>query len=408
MCFWSVHIQTTGHDRQRTHWYAEVARQSGGGIPAAEYAEVVTEAVYIPPEVPRHRVQYAYDHQGRMVFKEVFDISNHYPLTTTHYTWDNWNIIAETATPLTPSSLLPTTSFYVWGLDLSGTPQGAGGVGGLLAVIREDGTFAPCYDANGNVTEYVALTTTHYPLTTFPIVAHYEYDAFGNIVVQSGSMADGFAFRFSTKPFCAILGKVEYQRRIYDPPTGSWISRDPIEEKGGLNLYAFARNDSINHIDVLGEAAQVILVAPVIAPSVLYAAAAALLAVATLPSLSEGISQTLLSAAEAMNELADAAADAAAGAADYLKEKHQQICNSLNQIVQTAKSNASQLGKCKCTMNCYELKVRHSAWLALAVARAQRDVVCWGGGDDGHQWAHADAWVNVANCTLWIVKNRCL
>jgi len=21
MCFWNVHIQTTGHDRQRTHWH---------------------------------------------------------------------------------------------------------------------------------------------------------------------------------------------------------------------------------------------------------------------------------------------------------------------------------------------------------------------------------------------------
>jgi RHS repeat-associated protein len=40
--------------------------------------------------------------------------------------------------------------------------------------------------------------------------------------------------------------------RAYDPTIGRWISRDPIAEKGGLNLYAYVRNDPADHIDPLG------------------------------------------------------------------------------------------------------------------------------------------------------------
>jgi uncharacterized protein RhaS with RHS repeats len=39
---------------------------------------------------------------------------------------------------------------------------------------------------------------------------------------------------------------------FYDPHIGRWLSRDPIEEDGGINLYAFVENDSPNAIDLLG------------------------------------------------------------------------------------------------------------------------------------------------------------
>ena len=38
----------------------------------------------------------------------------------------------------------------------------------------------------------------------------------------------------------------------YDPTTGRWPSRDPIEEEGGLNLYGFVANDPVGLIDYLG------------------------------------------------------------------------------------------------------------------------------------------------------------
>ncbi len=43
-----------------------------------------------------------------------------------------------------------------------------------------------------------------------------------------------------------------YGYRFYDPETGRWPSRDPIEEEGGVNLYNFVGNDEVNKWDMLG------------------------------------------------------------------------------------------------------------------------------------------------------------
>ena len=163
-------------------------------------------------------VTYAYDHRGRMVRKEI----SHEGTKTRRieYLWDDWNIIRETTIDncqtVQPSNC---QTDYVWGLDLDGTLQGAGGVGGLLAVVRNDGVFLPTYDANGNVSEYVS--------TNVEIVAHYDYSPFGEPLVASGPLAASFPHRFSTKPWCAYTVQVEYQKRNYRPDIGRWMSRDP-------------------------------------------------------------------------------------------------------------------------------------------------------------------------------------
>ncbi len=43
-----------------------------------------------------------------------------------------------------------------------------------------------------------------------------------------------------------------YGYRYNNPELGRWINRDPIEEEGGINVYGFVKNDSINGIDYLG------------------------------------------------------------------------------------------------------------------------------------------------------------
>ena len=43
-----------------------------------------------------------------------------------------------------------------------------------------------------------------------------------------------------------------YGYRYYDPQTGRWPSRDPIEEEGGMNLYAMVRNNAVKWVDILG------------------------------------------------------------------------------------------------------------------------------------------------------------
>ncbi len=53
----------------------------------------------------------------------------------------------------------------------------------------------------------------------------------------------------STKP---VSGVLYYGYRYYSPGMGRWINRDPIEEQGGINLYAMVSNNTINRIDMYG------------------------------------------------------------------------------------------------------------------------------------------------------------
>jgi RHS repeat-associated protein len=162
--------------------------------------------------------------------------------TTTLYLYNGWNRIAE-YTGTTPT--LAKTN--LWGIDLSGTMQGAGGVGGLLSTTDHSSSitsYFPLYDGNGNITEYINSVET--------VVAHYEYDPFGNTTVASGAKANDFDYRFSTKPIDPTTGLYYYGYRWYDPLSGRWPSRDPIEESGGLNLYGFIANDGVGKLDLLG------------------------------------------------------------------------------------------------------------------------------------------------------------
>jgi RHS repeat-associated protein len=186
-------------------------------------------------------VTYLYDAQSRRIAETV-------GTATTVYVYDGWNPIAEYSTTYA------LTKTYTWGIDLSGSMQGAGGVGGLLSVTDGTGTYIPTFDGNGNVSEYLDATGS--------IAAHYEYDPFGKTTVATGSKAQDFAHRFSTKPLDATTGLYYYGNRYYDPETGRWPSRDPIEERGGVNLYGFVGNDGVNEVDLLGMNEWVIMTSP--------------------------------------------------------------------------------------------------------------------------------------------------
>jgi RHS repeat-associated protein len=200
------------------------------------------------------RVVNAYDHQSRRIRKEVSawdeQVAAYVPQSASHYLWDGWNIFRETVTVGSGSTQSAVTNYNTWGSDLSGSLQGAGGVGGLLAVTTVSAAdpqpviYFPLFDANGNVTEYISTNGT--------VAARYAYDAFGATVAQSGDMADAFTHRFSTKPFDAETGIVMYQLRSYSSPIGRWLSRDPITEEGSLNLFVICNNDVINKWDYLG------------------------------------------------------------------------------------------------------------------------------------------------------------
>ena len=81
------------------------------------------------------------------------------------------------------------------------------------------------------------------------IVASYAYDAFGSTIQKGGVKADELKMRFSTKYSDDESGLYYFGRRFYSPRLARWLSRDPIEEDGGLNLYAFCGNNAVLNFD---------------------------------------------------------------------------------------------------------------------------------------------------------------
>ena len=175
-----------------------------------------------------------YDHLGRRVHKIAPDGIH-------TFLYDGWRPVVETVARASGGT---DRIEYYWGKDLSGTIDGAAGVGGLLYVKRNGAIFVPFYDAFGNIMGYWDSSGA--------VVAEYVYDAFGRTVSQSGSLADTFAIRYSTKYYDVETGMYYYGKRYYMTSLCRWLTRDPIGVYGGANLYSFCKNESVDSVDPYG------------------------------------------------------------------------------------------------------------------------------------------------------------
>ena len=106
-------------------------------------------------------------------------------------------------------------------------------------------SFYYIHDGNKNVSEVVASDAT--------LSAHYEYASFGAATVQRGASALENPWRFSSEHAEDDSATIYYNYRHYEPVMGRWISRDPIEEEGGVNLYLSCFNAMTVLQDVLGK-----------------------------------------------------------------------------------------------------------------------------------------------------------
>jgi RHS repeat-associated protein len=191
---------------------------------------------------PERRLAFEYDWQGRRIRKRFWNNreGTGTPATDLRFLYDGWNLLAVL------NSAGSLVASFTWGTDLSGSAQGAGGVGGLLAISdSQSGTHFPAYDGNGNV-----MALLHAPNST--LSAQYEYGPFGETLSASGAMANANPFRFSTKYQDDETGLLYYGYRYYDPLSGRWPSRDPIAEGGGINLYGFLLNRPLAETDLFG------------------------------------------------------------------------------------------------------------------------------------------------------------
>ena len=153
---------------------------------------------------PPYQLSFAYDPKGRRIQKSV---SNNGVNSTTAFLYDGWNLIAELGAN---NSLIRN---YVWGNDLSGSAQGAGGVGGLLEVTYSGAATTNAfvaYDGNGNVSALVNAGDG-------TVLANYDYGPFGETIRLTGALGKANPFRFSTKYQDDESDLVYYGYRYYKP-----------------------------------------------------------------------------------------------------------------------------------------------------------------------------------------------
>jgi len=187
------------------------------------------------------KLDFTYDWQSRRIQK-VVSTSNgagYVTQSTTAFIYDGWNPVAELNA--TNNSILRS---YVWGLDLSGTPQGAGGVGGLLELTYYGTSTTNCFpafSANGDVGALVSGAAGS-------LLAQYVYGPFGEVLRATGPLAKANPLRFSTKY------QDDETALVYRPPgrylipsIGRWATRESIGQGGAANPYSIGNCDPINY-----------------------------------------------------------------------------------------------------------------------------------------------------------------
>src|SRR5438270_12157629 len=80
--------------------------------------------------------------------------------------------------------------------------------------------------------------------------ARYDYDPYGRSTTVLATTPTDFNFTGFYHHSKSNLDLAVY--RAYDPDLGRWLNRDPIAEKGGLNLYAYVNNSPLMRLDTRG------------------------------------------------------------------------------------------------------------------------------------------------------------
>ena len=100
------------------------------------------------------------------------------------------------------------------------------------------------YHENGHG-DVVALTDS-----SGNTVAQYSYDAWGNILTSSGTMASTNPYLYAGYRWDNAIGMYYLNARYYAPNLMRFISKDPVS---GLNAYAYADDNPVLNVDPSGE-----------------------------------------------------------------------------------------------------------------------------------------------------------
>ena len=189
---------------------------------------------------------YTYDAENRLTKVEDFVAGNPTATATSTYRYDGLGRRIEKVAN-------GQTKRYVYdGEDILLEYDGANalqarythgpGIDEPIAVTKGSSTFFYHQDGLGTVTDLTDSTGV--------TARSYSYDAYGNIVDQTGTLEQ--LYTYTGRELDAETGLYYYRARYYDLATGRFLQKDPIGVLNNVNLYPYARNNSTNLVDPLG------------------------------------------------------------------------------------------------------------------------------------------------------------
>ena len=257
----------------------------------------------------------------------------------------------------------------------------------------------------------------------------YEYDAFGNHWTAEGSTPNNMLYQ--GEEWDPDLSLLYLRARYMNPFTGRFLSRDPEDgdysDPATLHKYTYASSDPVDRVDPSGRAS---FAENLQTFTIAVGATAGLLAVQheincyynwngtnTGANVSAGafgqVAQIGPCTWQGLKTIRPPEPWAYPGQWPYPVPTPWPVpgtppspqpprCKELRGAVNAAKDAVGNLGACEPSDLLPVLETKYAAWVALGIARAQEDKVCFNGGNWNHQDEERKAWQNVANCASLI------
>jgi RHS repeat-associated protein len=204
---------------------------------------------------------YSYDNNGNLVQK-----TNKTTGEITTYTYDTENRLTQVSYP----GMVATYKYDPFGRRIEKNVNGVitrylydnedilfeinGNNNIIAAYVHGPGIDEPIAMTNGQSYYYhtdALGSITAITDSTGNVVQRYEYDSFGNITfIQDPNFIQPYTY--TGREYNPESGIYYYRARYYDPKIGRFISEDPIGLLGGINLYSYVGNSSLNYSDPFG------------------------------------------------------------------------------------------------------------------------------------------------------------
>ncbi len=190
---------------------------------------------------------YTYDPENRLTKVEVFASGGSTPVATSTYRYDGLGRRIEKVGNGQTRRYIYDGEDILLEYDetnalLARYTHGPG-IDEPVAMVRGGASYYYHQDGLGSVTELTDGAGA--------MAKAYAYDAYGNIIEQTGTVENPYAY--TGRELDADTGLYYYRARHYDPTTGRFLQKDPIGfGNGSTNMYGYAFNAPVNLNDPLG------------------------------------------------------------------------------------------------------------------------------------------------------------